>query len=133
MQRDAEAHAEEDRRKREEIDARNEADGAVYRSEKMLRDNAGKISEADRRTIEDAVSAVKNAMQGGDPAAIKSATDRLNQAWQAVSANLYRAASEQRGRRPEQGQPSPEGPGPERKEEEVVDAEVVNEGQSRAA
>src|SRR5712672_2956033 len=63
MQRDAELHAEEDKRKREEIEARNEADSAIYRSEKMLRDNAGKIPEQEKRKIEEAVSAVKDAVK----------------------------------------------------------------------
>jgi molecular chaperone DnaK len=138
MQRDAEQHAEEDKRKREEIEARNEADNVVYRSEKMLRDNAGKVSEEDRRKIEDAISAVKDALKGGDAATIKSASERLNEIWQGVSSNLYRAASEHtRGGRP--GQPGPGEPGTggaERKpgkEDEVVDAEVVDEEQRRAA
>jgi molecular chaperone DnaK len=138
MQRDAEQHAEEDKRKREEIEARNEADSVVYRSEKMLRDNAGKISEGDKRKIEDAISAVKEALKGGEASSIKSASERLNEAWQAVSAQLYRAASEKaRGPQPGQAGPSQPGPGgPERKEgkeEEVVDAEVVDEDQRRAA
>jgi len=138
MQRDAEQHAEEDQRKREEIEARNEADSTVYRSEKMLRDNAGKISEGDKRRIEDAISAVKEALKGSDADAIKSASGRLNEAWQAVSAELYRAASEKtRAAQAGQAGPGQAGPGgPERKEgkeEEVVDAEVVDEEQRRAA
>src|SRR5581483_6077160 len=78
MQRDAESHAEEDKRQREEIEARNEADSVVYRSEKMLRDNADKVSAEDRQKIESAVNAVKDALTGSDPAAIKSATASLN-------------------------------------------------------
>ncbi len=133
MQRDAEAHVEEDRRKREEIEARNEADNAVYRSEKLLRENAEKISGDNRRRIEGAIAAVKDALQGGDAGATKSASERLNEAWQAVSAELYRGAAEQAraGGRPEAGQPRPEGG--ERKEGEVVDAEVVDEDKRRAA
>jgi len=126
MQRDAEIHAEEDRRQREEIEARNNADSSVYRSEKMLRDNAAKISEDDRRRIEDAVQAVKEALKGNDAQAIKSTSDRLNEVWQAVSSELYRAASErtQPGRGPEtQGRPG----GPGRPEGDVVEAEVVDD------
>src|SRR5258705_2783893 len=132
MQKDAELHAEEDKRQREEIEARNEADSAVYRSEKMLRDNADKISGADKRKIEDAISAAKDALKGNDPATIKSASDRLNEAWQAVSAELYKAASQK-------AQPGAAGadqarPGGETKPgEDVVDAEVVDEEQKRAA
>src|SRR5947208_2265018 len=94
MQKDAELHAEEDKQKREEIEARNEADSAVYRSEKMLRDNAGKLSEASKRQIEQAATAVKEALKGDDVAAIKSASAQLNDAWQSVSAELYRSASQ---------------------------------------
>jgi molecular chaperone DnaK len=135
MQRDAELHAEEDKRKREEIEARNEADTAVYRSEKLLRENAGKISEGDKRKIEEAISTVKDALKGSDGAAIKSASERLNEAWQAVSSELYRAASQRpRAGGPETGQAQPGGT--ERKpgqEEEVVDAEIVDEDKRRAA
>ncbi|MEW6161650.1 MAG: molecular chaperone DnaK, partial [Verrucomicrobiota bacterium] len=91
MRKDAEAHAEEDRQRREEIEARNEADNAVYRSEKMLKDNADKISGADKSKIESAISAVKEALKGSDASAIKSASDKLNEAWQSVSAELYKA------------------------------------------
>src|SRR5215470_4403935 len=93
MRKDAEAHADEDKKHREEIETRNEADNAVYRSEKMLKDNAEKISGDDKSKIENAVNAVKEALKGSDAAAIKSASEKLNEAWQAVSAELYKAAS----------------------------------------
>jgi molecular chaperone DnaK len=127
MQRDAEMHAEEDKQKREEIDARNEADSAVYRSEKMSRDNSGKISDTDKRKIEDSNSAVKDALKRGDAAAIKSASARLNEVWQAISAELYKSASARpQGGQPESGhgtKPS----GTEGNPDEVIDAEVVDE------
>ncbi len=93
MRRDAETHAEEDKKQREEVEVRNEADGAVYRTEKMLKDNAEKISGDDKGKIESAVNAVKEALKGSDSAAIKSAAEKLNEAWQAVSAELYKAAA----------------------------------------
>ncbi len=71
MRKDAEAHAEDDKKRREEIETRNEADNAVYRSEKMLKDNADKISGADKSKIEDAIKEVKEAVKGGDAAAIR--------------------------------------------------------------
>jgi len=131
MQQDAEAHAEEDRQKREEIEVRNDADSSVYRMEKMLRDNAGKISEDTRRKVEEALQQAKDALKGEDAAAIKSANERLNEAGQAASAELYRTASEQaqaaqagagaeRGTRPE-GEPG------RKPDEEVVEAEVVDD------
>jgi molecular chaperone DnaK len=130
MQKDAELHAEEDKRKREEIEARNEADSLVYRSEKMLRDNADKLSETNKGRIQEAITAVKDALKGEDATAIKSASDRLNEASQAISAELYRAASEK-------AQPGSAGAGQTspgagaRKDDDVIDAEVVSEQNKR--
>jgi molecular chaperone DnaK len=134
MQQDAEMHAEEDRRHREEIEARNAADNAAYRAEKMLRDNADKISEEDRRKIEEAVQGVKEAMKGNDASTITSASDRLNEAMQAVSADLYREAS-QRTQGARGGGAQTGAPGGERRggpEEEVVEAEVVDDNGGKA-
>jgi molecular chaperone DnaK len=137
MRKDGEMHAEEDRKRKEEIESRNEADNAVYRTEKMLKDNKDKISEADRTKIEGALNEVKEALKGSDSAAIKTASEKLNEAWQAVSAELYKAASEKaqasRGKGPEAGaEPGPEAGGrgqqPGGKEEgPIIDAEVVDE------
>jgi molecular chaperone DnaK len=141
MRKDAESHAEDDKKQREEIEARNEADSAVYRSEKMLKDNADKISGADKGKIEAAINEAKEALKGSDGGAIKAASDKLNEAWQAASAELYKAASEKA--RAEKGAPQggPEGGpgagrgtrpgegGEEGKKEEgpIIDAEVVDE------
>ena len=139
MRKDAEAHAEDDRKQREQIEIRNEADNAVYRSEKMLKDNAEKISGADKSKIEDAIKEVKEAVKGQDASAIRSASEKLNEAWQSVSAELYKAASEKA--RAEQGaQPgagggagpgageAPPGQGGGKKDEgPIIDAEVVDE------
>jgi len=133
MRKDAEAHADEDRKQREHIELRNEADAAVYRSEKLLKESADKISGADKSKIEDAVKEVKEALKGGDAAAIRSANDKLNEAWQAVSAELYKAAGE-KARAQTGGQPGGQG-GPEaggqaggkKDEGPIIDAEVVDE------
>ena len=138
MRRDAEAHADEDKAKREEVETRNEADGAVYRSEKMLKDNADKISGDDKAKIEKAAADVKEALKGSDSAAIKSAAEKLNEAWQAVSAELYKAAAAKaqaekaQSAGPSGGQPQPEGGEPksdDKKKDEgpIIDAEVVDE------
>ena len=136
MRRDAESHAEEDKKQREEVETRNEADNAVYRSEKMLKDNADKLSGDDKGKIESAVTAVKEALKGSDTAAIKAAADKLNEAWQAVSAELYKAAAVKAqaekggaGAGPGPGgQPGGEPPkSDEKKDEGVIDAEVVDE------
>ena len=129
MRKDAESHADEDRKRREEIEARNEADNAVYRSEKMLKDNAEKISGDDKSKIESAVNEVKEALKGGDASAIKAASEKLNEAWQAVSAELYKAASEKAraGKGPEQKTGGEEKDTGKKEEGPIIDAEVVDE------
>jgi molecular chaperone DnaK len=133
MRRDAESHADEDKAKKEEVEVRNEADGAVYRTEKMLKDTGDKISGDDKAKIEKAVADVKEALKGSDTAAIKSAAEKLNEAWQAASAELYKAAAEkakaEKGQagaqpQPEAGEAKSEG---KKKDEGVIDAEVVDE------
>jgi molecular chaperone DnaK len=134
MRKDAEAHAEEDKKRRDEIEQRNEADNAVYRSEKMLKDNADKISGDDKSKIEDAVKEVKEAIKGGDASVIRAASEKLNEAWQSVSAELYKAAAEKARASKAQGQPGPEA-GAEPKGEDkkgkdegpIIDAEVVDD------
>ncbi len=132
MRKDAEAHADDDKARLEEIQSRNDADNAVYRSEKMLKDNGEKISADDKGKIETAVNAVKEALKGTDAAAIKSASEKLNEVWQAVSTELYKAAAAkaqaEKGQagaqpQPESGEPKSE----EKKDEGVIDAEVVDE------
>jgi molecular chaperone DnaK len=135
MRKDAEAHAEDDKKRRDEIEQRNEADNAVYRSEKMLKDNADKISGSDKSKIEEAVKEVKEAIKGSDAAAIRTASEKLNEAWQAVSAELYKAASEKTRAGKAQGQPEsgqesarePQGDGKPKDEGPIIDAEVVDD------
>jgi len=132
MRKDAESHADEDKARREEVETRNEADSAVYRTEKMLKDNADKISGDEKSKIEKAVAEVKEALKGNDNAAIKSASEKLNEAWQSASAELYKAAAEKARASQAQAQPH----GGEAKSEEktdkkdegpIIDAEVVDE------
>jgi molecular chaperone DnaK len=134
MRKDAELHADEDKTRKEEIETRNEADNAVYRSEKMVKDTGDKISGDDKARIEKAVADVKEALKGSDAAAIKAAAEKLNEAWQTVSAELYKAAAAKaqaekaQGAGPAGGQPQGEPPkSEEKKDEGVIDAEVVDE------
>jgi len=129
MRKDAEAHAEDDRKRREEIEVRNEADNAVYRSEKMVKDNADKLSGSDKSKIEGAVAEVKEALKGTDMDAMKAASEKLNEAWQSVSAELYKAASE-KAKAGKAGPAPSESAGAKSesgKEEPIIDAEVVDE------
>jgi len=131
MKKDAEAHAEEDQKRREEIETRNEADNAVYRTEKLIKESGDKLSGDSKNKIETAMNNVKEALKGNDSAAIKSASEKLNEAWQAVSAELYKAASEKTkaGAAPQGGTEtgSTGGQAGEKKDEGVIDAEVVDE------
>jgi molecular chaperone DnaK len=132
MRKDAESHAEDDKQHREEIEVRNEADNAVYRSEKMLKDNADKLSGDDKGKIENALKELKEALKGSDTAAMKSASEKLNEAWQAASAELYKAASEKTkaGKGPGSAGTqtgSTGGAASDSKEEPIIDAEVVDE------
>ena len=134
MRRDAEAHADEDKKKREEVETRNEADSAVYRSEKLVKDNADKLAAGDKDKLGQAITALKEALKGTDAAAIKAASEKLNEVWQSVSAELYKAASEKAKAGNPEGSPAPEpagsgaeAPGPKPAEGPIIDAEVVDE------
>ena len=135
MRKDGEAHAEEDREHKEALEARNDADGSVYRTEKLLKDNQGSISDANRRKIESVLNAVKETLKGNDSDAIKKASEKLNETWQAVSAELYKSASQkahasqgtsggERGTPPGPGEAAEGGKGDA---EPIIDAEVVDE------
>ena len=127
MRKDAEAHAEEDKRQREEIEVRNEADSSVYRSEKLLKDGADKLSADNKSKIEQALNTLKEALKGTDSAAMKTASDKLNEVWQTASAELYKDASSKgqaQQANPESGSKTntntkDEGP--------IIDAEVVDD------
>jgi len=135
MRKDAEAHADEDRKRREEIETRNEADNAVYRSEKFLKENGEKIPGADKGKMEAIVAELKEALKGGDAAAIHAANEKLNEVWQAVSSELYKAAGEKaRAGQPPGPQPGA-GPaagdeakaGAKKDDGPIIDAEVVDD------
>ena len=89
MRKDAEVHAEEDRKRRELIEVRNNADNTVYAAEKALRDFGEKVPADTRSDVEAKVTEVKNVVQSEDAAAIKSATEALGQAIQKIGASVY--------------------------------------------
>ena len=121
MVKDAEAHANEDRKRREAAEARNQADNAIYAVEKALSENAN-VSDADKKEIESKVEATKEALKGSDTDAIKKATDELLQA----SHNLAQQSYAQGQQAAAAGGSSAPQPGPD----DVVEGEVVDEGDS---
>ncbi len=97
MRKDAEAHAEEDRKKRELVETRNVGETLVYTTEKALRDAGDKVGADDKKKIEEKVAGVKKALEGTDGAAIKKATEELSQAAQKIGEVLYKQQGAQGG------------------------------------
>ena len=89
MKKDADAHAEEDKKKRELIEHRNLADSMIYTADRMVKEAGDKVSEAERKEIEEKIEALKKVKDGDDHAAIKKAADELSAAAQKVGAKMY--------------------------------------------
>jgi molecular chaperone DnaK len=121
MVKDAEAHAEEDRKRREEAEIRNSADSLVYQTEKLLADQGDKIPGDEKTAVEDAMAEVRKALDGDDVEVIKDSTEKLVKASQTVSTKLYEQASAGAD-----GGPSAGG-GDTPDDDDVVDAEIVDD------
>jgi molecular chaperone DnaK len=128
MAKEAEAHASEDKAKREEIEARNQLDGMVYQVEKMLKENGDKIAGDDKSQVESAVADAKKALEGTDAAAMNSAREKLTQASHKLAEVMYKAqqqtAQDGAGAGPQSG--PAQGNTEEKKDEGVIDAEYVD-------
>ena len=130
MVKDAEAHAEEDKKRRESVDLRNEADALVFRTEKLLEENADKIDESTKAPVVEAVDALKEALKGEDDEAVKTATEDLNTKAAAMGQAMYAAAqaqAQQEGTPSDAEDVAPEGDATTAPEDEVIDAEIVEE------
>jgi molecular chaperone DnaK len=121
MVKDAEAHADEDARKREEAETRNKADTLVYQTEKLIREQADKISDDDKADVETKLTALKSALDGEDNEAIKDATDSLVAASQQFSQRLYEQASA------ESADAGGEAAGGTDADDDIVDAEIIDD------
>ena len=122
MQKEAEAHAEEDRKAKETIEIRNNADNLAYQCEKQLKELGDKVDGASKKNVEDAIEKVREALKGDDADAIKAAYDDLQTKFQEVTTAAYKAAAASAGPAPEAaaGASAAE---PEPKKDDVVDAE----------
>ncbi len=131
MVKDAEAHAEEDRRQREVAEARNLAENAAYQAEKQLAEMGDKVDSSAKEEIEKAIADVKGVLSSENVEEIKAKTDALQAAFHQVSEQIYQAAAEQQaaGQAPGGDGASADG-GSAEAEEEVVDAEVVDDERS---
>jgi molecular chaperone DnaK len=124
MSKDAEAHSEEDRKYREEVEAKNKADGLVYATEKTLKENRDKISEADAKSLEAALEDCRRAISEGGAEGINRAVDQLNSASHKMADVLYQQAASQSGGGAAPGSSTASGAKPA--EGEVIDAEYVD-------
>src|SRR5262245_56741911 len=126
MIKDAEAHADEDRKQRELAEARNVGENAAYSAEKQLGELGDQVPADAKTEIEGAIKELRDVLESDDAAAIKAKTDALQAAFHKVSEQIYQAASEQ------QAAPGADGAGANgaAAEEEVVDAEVVDDERS---
>jgi molecular chaperone DnaK len=127
MAKDAEMHSSDDRKRKEEIEARNRADAMVYNIEKMLREHRSKVSEADAKAVEAALEETKKAMSEGGVDRINQATSKLETASHKLAEAMYKASSQPGGGQGPQAGPGGDGAqGGEKPKDNVVDAEFVD-------
>ncbi|MEL0139764.1 MAG: molecular chaperone DnaK, partial [Acidimicrobiaceae bacterium] len=120
MIKDAEAHAEEDRKRKEEAEVRNNADGLVYQTEKMIKDQAENINDDEKSTLEAKIADVKTALEGTDLEAIKDATESLMSASQEFGQRLYEQAAADQAAAGDAEADTPS-------DDDVVDAEIIDD------
>jgi molecular chaperone DnaK len=131
MVRDAEAHAEDDRQRREEAEVRNSADTLVYQTEKLLQEQGEKFEGSEKEDVESALQGLKDALSGTNVETIKDATEKLVGVSQSFSQRLYEQASsaQSSGGAGPDGAPGADGAGQAEggSDDEIVDAEIVDE------
>jgi molecular chaperone DnaK len=140
MVKDADAHSEEDKKRRELIDAKNHADQLVYNMEKLLKENKDKIAEEDAKNIQAEIDNTKKAIESEDLDQIKQAMEALSQASHKLSEIMYQQATQQQAQQApgaqgaSQGAAGPETAGQQaepEEEAEIIDAEVVDEDKDK--
>jgi molecular chaperone DnaK len=132
MIKEAEAHAEEDRKRREAVELRNEADNLVFRTEKLLSENADKITDDVRQPVEEAIAELKTALEGEDNDRVKAAVEKLNTTSAQLGQAMYAAAQAQQApsEAGEPGEHAASNGESSTSDEDVVDAEIVDDDQT---
>jgi molecular chaperone DnaK len=130
MMRDAEAHAAEDHKRREEAEVRNTAESLVYQTEKFLRDNADSIPADAKANVDEPLAELKKALEGTDMEAIKTASEKVATASQALGSAMY-AQAQQSAAAGGEAPGGSTGAGSGAADEDVIDAEIVDEGESK--
>jgi molecular chaperone DnaK len=124
MVKDAEAHASEDKKRRETAEARNQLDSLIYSTEKSLKEHGGELDAAVKGEIEAALEKAKKAAEGQDPETLRAAAEELNRSSHKLAEAMYAKASKQQSAGPDSaGNQGPGGDGEGRKKEDVVDAD----------
>ncbi|TDW81150.1 MULTISPECIES: molecular chaperone DnaK [Kribbella] len=126
MVRDAEQYAEEDRKRREAVENRNQAESLVYQTEKFLQENEDKVPDDVKTEVKDAVAELKKALEGDDADAVKAASEKLAQSSQKMGAAMY-ANAQAAGGSTDDGATSEDTTGGSSNDDDVVDAEIVDE------
>jgi molecular chaperone DnaK len=129
MVKDAEAHAEDDRRQRELVEARNNGENAAYQAERQLNELGDQVDSSSKEEIESAIKAVRDTLESEDVSEIKAKTDALQEAFHKVSEAMYAAAAQAQQSQATNGA-STDGAATDSGDEEVIDAEVVDEGKA---
>ncbi|MEK9646934.1 MAG: Hsp70 family protein, partial [Alphaproteobacteria bacterium] len=123
MVKDAEANSEADKKRREGVDARNQADGLIYTTEKTMAEHGDALSDEDKGAIETAIADLKTAMEGDDVAAIQAKSEALAQAAQKLGEALYKAQQEEAAAGPDMGDAAGDTAGSSDDDGTVVDAD----------
>ena len=123
MVKEAEAHAGEDRAKREEVELRNQADHMIYQAEKVMKDNDEKIPADVKAEVTAKLESLKTVAKGNDTAALRKEMDEFNESLQKIGEHIYQAAGAAGGASSASSQPDGHEPGEKKKEEDVVDAD----------
>jgi len=121
--KDAELHAEDDKKKRELVDARNTADALIYSTEKSVKDLGDKVDSETKSKVEDAIAPLKKAMEGEDAAEIKRLSEELTQVSHKLAEAMYKQASQEAGPQPDAGQANTDQPAGSAPDDDVVDAD----------
>jgi molecular chaperone DnaK len=132
MMKDAEAHADEDKRRREEAEIRNSAEAQQFATEKFLAENGDKLPADKKAELESALEGLKSALNGADFEAIKTAQEKVSAVASEAGGAMYAAAQAQQGEQASSGSAAGStdsaGPSADTSDDTVVDAEVVDEG-----
>ncbi|MDT3767005.1 molecular chaperone DnaK [Gleimia hominis] len=131
MVKEAEAHAEEDKKRREDAEVRNTAEQTVYSMEKILKDESEKISDETANTVRADVDALKKALEGDDSDAVKTALDKLNESSMKIGQEVYAASQQEEAAGASEAGEQPKQESNSGDDDDVIDAEIVDEEEDK--